>query len=288
MKALLYESSQNLRFCEQPNSIADNDNTLIDVNAVGICGSDMHAYLGHDERRPPPLILGHEAAGMLPSGARVTVNPLVVCETCDYCRAGRSNLCLQRQIISMPPRAGAFAEQLAIPPQNIVPLPNSLSLQQGSLAEPLACGHHTAGLGVVHSRRSLAECQTAVLGGGAIGLASALSLTARGAKEVWIADNNPRRRKALEKTGNFHIVTPEALPTAMDVVIDAVGHEQTRRQASTITAPGGVVVHIGLASADGGFDMRRLTLQEIVLVGSYTYTMSLLTACIGVGKSHCG
>ena len=87
---------------------------VVRIGAVGICGSDMHAYLGHDARRPAPLILGHEAAGVIETGARagtrVTVNPLVTCGTCRYCKDGRDNLCTTRQIISMPPREGGFAD----------------------------------------------------------------------------------------------------------------------------------------------------------------------------------
>jgi threonine dehydrogenase-like Zn-dependent dehydrogenase len=87
---------------------------LVRVEAVGICGSDMHAYLGHDERRPAPLILGHEAAGVVVDGPlqgkRVTVNPLATCGKCRACLSGRNNLCPNRQILSMVPRQGAFAE----------------------------------------------------------------------------------------------------------------------------------------------------------------------------------
>jgi L-gulonate 5-dehydrogenase len=88
---------------------------LLSVEAVGICGSDMHAFLGHDERRPAPLILGHEAAGRMADGTRVVVNPLVTCGDAPPAGTGRDNICANRQIISMPPREGAFAERLAMP-----------------------------------------------------------------------------------------------------------------------------------------------------------------------------
>ena len=271
MKALLFTDTKCLRFCEQPAPTA-TDHEIVRVIAAGICGSDMHAYLGHDPRRPPPLILGHEAAGTLEDGSSVIVNPLVVCNQCDKCRSGIANLCRHREIISMPPRHGAFAEQLAIPRQNILPLPPTLSWQQGALAEPLACGHHAAALAERHSCRPLGDCVAAVIGGGAIGLAAALSLAARGAAKIWLAESNDKRRQALTHSGDFNIVAPTALPPEADVIIDAVGLAATRQQSCAMAVPGGVIVHIGLGSAADGMDARRLTLQEIIFIGSYTYT----------------
>ena len=114
MKALVYTGKQELEYREAADPSPQGDDCLIRVASVGICGSDMHAYLGHDERRPAPLILGHEAAGVVVSGPgegrRVTVNPLVSCMRCAACASGRENLCPHRQIISMPPRQGAFAQ----------------------------------------------------------------------------------------------------------------------------------------------------------------------------------
>ena len=119
MKALVYDGVETLAFRDVPDPIATNNEHLIRVEAVGICGSDMHAYLGHDARRPAPLILGHEAAGVIVGGPndgmRVTVNPLVTCGTCACCRSGRENLCPTRQIISMQPREGAFAQFVTMP-----------------------------------------------------------------------------------------------------------------------------------------------------------------------------
>ena len=105
MKALVYDGVETLTFRDVPDPVVADNEHLIRVEAVGICGSDMHAYLGHDARRPAPLILGHEAAGIIvggpKDGMRVTVNPLVTCGTCAACTSGRENLCPTRQIISM-------------------------------------------------------------------------------------------------------------------------------------------------------------------------------------------
>ena len=133
MKALVYVGPKTLEIHERENLKASGDNNLIRVDAVGICGSDMHAYLGHDERRPAPLILGHEAAGQVLSGPmagkNVTVNPLVTCQMCRYCLEGRENLCQSRQIISMQPREGAFAQQLVMPKRNLVEVPHGVAIE---------------------------------------------------------------------------------------------------------------------------------------------------------------
>ena len=111
MKALVYTDTLEVQYRDEPDPVPGLGEALVKIEAVGICGSDMHAYLGHDDRRPAPLILGHEAAGTVlegpMKGKRVTVNPLVSCGTCEACQEMRSNLCPDRQIISMPPRDGA-------------------------------------------------------------------------------------------------------------------------------------------------------------------------------------
>ena len=113
MKALGYDGPEEMGFRDVPDPTPNAGEHLIRVESVGICGSDMHGYLGHDSRRPAPLILGHEAAGVIVEGPRagdrVTINPLVPCGTCPACRAGRQNICPNRELISMPPREGAFA-----------------------------------------------------------------------------------------------------------------------------------------------------------------------------------
>ena len=174
---------------------------LVHVEAVGICGSDMHAYHGRDERRPAPLVLGHEAAGRIVSGPRagrrVTVDPLVTCGKCGLCLDGRSHLCRSRQIISMPPRAGAFAEFVRIPETNVVELPDGLPVQQAALAEPMAVGWHAVRNATSALSRPLAAARCVVLGGGAVGLACALALRHFGAKEILVAEPNELRRKAM-------------------------------------------------------------------------------------------
>ncbi len=274
MKALVYDGVETLGYRDVPDSVAQDGEHLIKVEAVGICGSDMHAYLGHDARRPAPLILGHEAAGVIVGGPldgkRVTVNPLVTCGICAACTSGRENLCGARQIISMPPREGAFAQFISMPEVNLVEVPEGVPMGKAALAEPLAVSWHAARL-ALEALHPAMERRALVIGGGAIGLAAALALKAMGVSDVVISEPNDIRRQFLnDRCGVTALTSADGL---FPVVIDAVGYTATRAAASEMAMPGGVIAHVGLGEDLGGLDIRRMTLQEITFIGTYTYTM---------------
>lgn len=275
MKALVYTGPKGLELRDVRPPEPKAGEVLLRVECVGICGSDMHAYLGHDERRPPPLILGHEVAGVADGDAvrRVTVNPLVTCGACHACRSGRDNICPDRQIISMPPREGGFAEQVAIPEQNLVDLPDHVSAEQAALTEPIACGWHAVRIARAHPVVS-DDAQAMVIGGGAIGLGAALCLRAQGIDSITMVEPNEIRRRFLQEQCGQDVVEPKDVPfdAGFDVVVDGVGIAATRAQASAAARPGGIIVHIGLGDAEGGLDIRRMTLQEVFFVGTYAYT----------------
>ena len=279
MRALVYEGPERLAPREVPDPVPAEGEALVRVEAVGICGSDMHAFLGHDARRPAPLILGHEAAGTVVGGERdgerVTINPLVGCGRCAACASGRANLCTKRQIISMPPREGAFAELVTIPEANLVSVPDGVSFERASLAEPIACGWHAVRLAHRHDADALRNGACVVIGGGAIGLGAALSLRAFGAERIAVAEPNAARRESVERAG-FVAFDPDGASPIADgaaaVVVDGVGYAATRAHACRLAAPGVIIMHIGLGEAEGGIDVRRLTLAEITFTGTYTYT----------------
>ena len=275
MKALIYDGPEVLRYGDAPDPVASTGEHLIAIEAVGICGSDMHAYLGHDARRPAPLILGHEAAGTIvggkKDGTRVTINPLVSCGECEACVSGQTNLCPKREIISMPPREGGFAQFVTMPAGNLVEVPKRVSFAAASLAEPIACGWHTSRL----CRRAVPRGRKAlVIGGGAIGLGAALSLVAQGVMDVTICEPNGLRAQFLRQNCDQTVLHPDDLPSApsFDIVIDGVGYAATRETACAQVKAGGVIGHIGLGDGAGGLDVRRMTLQEITFIGTYTYT----------------
>ncbi len=280
MKALIYEGPQHLRYADMADPVAGEHDSLIRIEAVGICGSDMHAYLGHDSRRPAPLVLGHEVCGTVlsggPVGKRVTVNPLVNCMQCEHCKAGQTNLCSQRQIISMPPREGGFAQLVAVPQRNVTVVPDGFDPARASLTEPIACGWHAIRRAQQVLDRPIEEARCCILGGGAIGVGAALVLAAQGVRDIWIAETNPLRHDILRRAGPFTVFNPlneSGPPDEPHLVIDGYGGQATRKAASAMVRAGGVIVHIGLAEPEGGLDIRRMTLQEITFIGTYTYTV---------------
>ncbi len=293
MKALVYTGPKVLAFRDEPDPIIQSGEALVRVDASGICGSDMHAYLGHDERRIAPLILGHEASGLVVGGKRdgdrVVVNPLVTCGQCPACLGGRSNLCGEREIISMAPRQGAFAQFLSIPERNLISVPDGMDMTKAALAEPIATGWHAVTTAAKAAHRPLAESRALVYGGGAVGLSAALALRAQGCTDILLAETNALRLKAAFKQNMctpFDPITNNlAGENSVDVVIDCVGGKPTRAGAIAAVRPGGVIVHVGLMDGTDGMDVRKLTLQEITFIGTYTYTMQDFQATIAAMHS---
>jgi L-gulonate 5-dehydrogenase len=272
MKALVYTGVETLTYQDVEKPTAGAGQTLVKIMASGICGSDMHAYLGHDDRRPAPLTLGHEAAGITADGRRVTINPLVNCGTCDACKRGQTNICRAREIISMPPRQGAFAEYVAMPDANLVEVPDDTPLEHAALAEPIACGWHAVRLTM--ETEDTTDVSAVVIGGGAIGVGTALCLKAFGVRDVAIVEPNQMRRDHLASLNGITVHGLDDAPAkdAHQIVVDAVGFAATRAAACEYVRPGGTIAHIGLGEAEGGLDIRRMTLQEIRFLPTYTYT----------------
>ena len=277
MKALVFTGTETMEFRDEPKPEAGLGESLVKIHAAGICGSDMHAWHGHDARRIPPMVLGHELAGVAESGPlsgqRVAINPMVTCLVCRDCRDGNPNLCQKRDLLGLV-RAGGYAEYVVAPDRNLMPMPDTLSFDHAALMEPLAVCVHAIRLAERSLSRSISESNVAVLGGGAIGLLTALVLKQKGVREMSIAETSATRLKLLRKLdlGNCYDPRDSSPPDAhMDLVLDAVGSGLTRAAASRLTRQGGVISHIGLQDNAEGLDVRRITLQEITFLGNYTY-----------------
>ena len=163
-----------------------------------------------------------------------------------------------------------------MPQDNLVTIPDHVGFDQAALAEPIACGWHAVRLGKAALDRPLQTANCLVIGGGAIGLGAALVLQAHGARNIQIGETNAIRRETVARAGDFQLFDPSGSdgPSdgSIDLVIDGVGYAATRAAASRAAKPGGVIVHIGLGDGEGGLDIRRMTLQEITFIGTYTYT----------------
>ncbi len=278
MKALVYTAPNTVEYRQEPEPALLAGESLVQVDAVGICGSDLHAYLGHDSRRVPPLILGHEVCGRVISGSgkgnNVVVNPLITCGTCDDCLNGLTNLCIDRKLIGMN-RPGAFADQFSIPSGNLVEVPVDSDPVKLALAEPAAVSLHAVRLVERIASRPLSEGTGLVLGGGAVGLLCALFLLDYGCKRVVLCETNVQRRRVIEAIDVCKVIDPlteNVCQNHYDAVFDAVGSPATRNAAVAAVKPGGTIMHIGLSDASGEMDVRKLTLSEITFIGTYTYT----------------
>lgn len=282
MKTLVYTKPNEVKIMERDTPVLVSDEAIVKIDAVGICGSDMHAFHGHDPRRKPGLVLGHEFSGTvveshasaIPRGTRVTGNPLITCGNCAPCKQGRNNLCDNRTMIGMT-RPGAFAEYMSIPISCLIPLSDDISFERAALAEPLATALHAIKLSHCALTLALGDCKVLVIGGGAIGLLAALLLKHQGVLNMDVAEINPRRCSTIVKEVGCGVVDPTSEKLSKDfyeLVIDCVGSEKTRQLSFQAVASGGVITHIGLQDWASEIDMRKLTLAEITLVGSYTYT----------------
>jgi len=290
MKALVYTKPSEMELQDRPYPELLDGEVVLRIDAVGICGSDMHAYHGRDPRRNPGLVLGHELAGTvhesaapgIEEGMRVTANPLITCGRCNYCVQGRDNLCSNRTMVGMT-RPGAFAEYMSIPARSLVAIPPDMSPLHAALTEPAATALHALNMCMRAAARPLPECRVLVIGGGAIGMLCALLARNYGARKLAVVERNPLRRASVAASVDCDAIDPlDSLwqQRSFDLVIDAVGAKATRDAAFAVVAPGGVVMHIGLQDWASEIDMRKLTLAEITLLGTYTYTMADMRATV--------
>ena len=240
------------------------DEVLIKLEYVGICGSDLHYYergaIG-DYVVKPPFVLGHEPGGTvvevgekvknLKVGDRVALEPGKTCGHCEFCRTGRYNLCPDVVFFATPPVDGVFQEYVAHEADLCFKLPDNVSTLEGALIEPLAVGFHAAIQGDAHLGQ-----KAVVMGSGCIGLVSMMALKARGVSEVYVVDIMEKRlQKAMElgATGVINGAKDKVEEKineltegkGVDLVIETAGTEITTRQAINIAKKGSAIVLVG-------------------------------------------
>lgn len=293
MQQLVWTGPRAMEMRETPLPPLQPGEVRLRVAAVGICGSDLGGYLGHNSLRKPPLVMGHEFSGTvvarndssLAIDTPVTVNPLLACGACPICARGLDNLCPQRQIVGIH-RPGAFAQFVDVPASACHPLPDGVTLLSGSLAEPLACALRAVRLGGVGPGD-----RVLVLGAGTLGLFSLAVALRAGASAAIVADPNPVRRAAAAAWGATHTLDPladppEALARSIgdglgaDVAIDAVGAQATRNTAVQALRPGGRAVLLGLHEDNTLLPGNHIVRQEVLISGSFAYTRADFAAAL--------
>ena len=289
MKALLYTEPYHLEFSDVPDPQVGDDDVLVRVKACGICGSDVHGFTGKTGRRIPPLIMGHEAAGVVENvgknvqgfrgGDRVCFDSTVYCNKCEACQKGQYNHCEKRQVlgVSVPAfkRHGAFAEFVAVPWWIVSKIPDELSFTRAALLEPVSIGTHAA------NRAPIAAGDTAlVIGAGTIGLLVLQGCKLRGAERVIVCDINEFRLGLAKKLGADVTVNPskselkkavleETQNRGTDVSFEVVGFAETFGQAVSATRIGGCVVAVGNLQKTVEFDLQQFIASELTFTGSY-------------------
>ena len=295
MKALVYTDIEKVVYQDYENPKIKPGESLIKISASGICGSDMHAYHGKDERRVPPLILGHEISGVVEKGKtigqKVIVNPLISCGDCEFCNLGSEHLCKHRALLGMNKpivKEGGLAELIAVPDSNLNDLPKNLDIKKGAISEPTAVSLHAVEIGEKNLSIPIIDAKILIIGGGAIGILSALILEKiKKNNKLTLIEINKKRLKVCQNNLNSKVLMPNSKDltiNSFDFVIDAVGNDKTRQTAVQFAKPGSVIVHAGLTNSDGKFDFRKITLQEISFIGTYCYTAKDFKQTINILK----
>lgn len=289
MKALVYHGPNDLRLEQVSTPMPKPGEVRLKIMATGICGSDVHGYLGITGRRMPPMIMGHEFAGIVDAlgegkdgtddsygidiGMRATVQPVVFCGRCVYCLRGETNLCVNRRFFGVMAENGSMAEYLCVPAKQLVPLPDGMSMEQGAMAEAVAVAY-----GAVRRAGSLSGKDVVVVGAGPIGLLILQMAKAFGAERVHVSDLDDNRLQTALFLGASKVVNPGreelsgVIPGGVDVSFEAVGMAPTVAQAIALTKNGGTSVWVGNSHKIIEVDMQAIVTRKLNVLGSYIYT----------------
>jgi len=281
MRAAVLHAPGDIRIEERERPRPGPREVLVEVTAVGVCGSDVH-YYEHGRIGPfvveAPLILGHESAGRVVElgegaakhavGDRVALEPGVPCGRCRECRAGRYNLCADVRFFATPPVDGAFAEFVAIHEDFAFALPESLSDEEGALMEPLSVGVWACRkAGVSAGDRIL------VTGAGPIGLLAVQCAIASGATDVTVSDVNPHRLEVARRTGATRAVTPgDGLDGDFDALLECSGHPAAVAAGIGALRPAGTAVLVGMGpEEEGTLPLSVIQARELWVTGTFRY-----------------
>lgn len=272
---------------EEPQIVNDTD-VKIQVKATGICGSEVHAFHGKHPFRIPPVVSGHEFAGIIVEvgkgvtkykpGDRVTAEPQYGCGECPACRAGRYNICRDKKVLGSNGWSGSFGEFVVVPEKTIVPLKKEVSFEQGALIEPIAVGMHA----VRQNRISISDT-VLIIGAGTIGLGILLSVRACNPRCIIMTDVVDFNLEAAGKMGCTHVInsTKESLGEkimeitegkGVDITFLAFGNGPVVEEAAKLTKRGGVISEIALMQNSERAPYELIQSKEISLIGSNMYT----------------
>jgi (R,R)-butanediol dehydrogenase/meso-butanediol dehydrogenase/diacetyl reductase len=293
MLAAVYQGAGRIEIERRPPPELPPGWALVRVSHVGICGTDLAILGGQHPRARPPLVMGHEVSGrlveavgkangtadaganLMEAGAAVAVEPLVTCGACTACRSGNAHVCKALRLfgIDFP---GGMAELMAVPPGRLHRLREPVALDEGALVEPLAVAVHAVRLSAFRPGDTVA-----VLGGGPVGLLTALVLRHSGAGLVVVSEANAYRLRVARELG-FTAIDAGDRPVEQildltggdgaHVVFDAAGHPDVAAQLAALCRIRGQIVLVGIYKKPTPLDLQAVAFKELSLVGSRVYT----------------
>jgi len=289
MRALVYRGPKTIGIEEVDRPVVHPDEVLVRVAATGICGSDVHGYLGLTGRRVPPMIMGHEFCGTVEEagdaaadfrkGDRIVVQPVVFCGACAFCRQGLTNLCVNRRFFGVMDFSGSMAEYLSVPARLLYRLPETMDMELGAMVEPLAVAYRA----VQRAADLIGGNTILIIGAGTIGLLILALVKLRKPRTVIVSDLSERRLRLAQKLGADVTVNPsreDIVKSAEDhsggrgagVSFEAVGVGATVEQALACLRRRGTCVWVGNSQKMVQVDMQRSVTRELNVVGSYIYS----------------
>ena len=292
MLALQLTEYRKLQLVDLPVPSPAADEVLIQVAACGICGSDVHGYDGSTGRRIPPLVMGHEAAGVIVAvgtaiqtfaiGERVTFDSTISCGSCRFCKEGAINLCDRREVLGVScgdyRRNGAFAEYVAVPARIVYCLPDSLSFADAAMIEAVSVALHAVGLTAPEKGSS-----ALVVGAGMIGLLILQSLRVTGCGNIFVTDIDAGRLQLAKKLGATDTILAGAETSSdeiaaqvreriggygVDVVLEAVGTAATVRTAIASARKNATVTLVGNLAPEVPLPLQIVVTRQLRLQGS--------------------
>ncbi len=288
MKALVLKEYLKFNFEETPAPAPDAGEVLVAVKACGICGSDVHGMDGSTGRRRPPIIMGHEAAGVIAEvgsgtngwkrGDRVTFDSTIFCGTCAFCRRGQVNLCDNRRVLGVSceeyRRPGAFAEYVAVPERVLYRLPEDLPFENAAMVEPVSIAFHA-----VRRAPPVLNDAAVVVGTGMIGLFVVQALRLAGCGKIIAVDVVPDKLNLARELGASHTInsgTEDVVARVQgftgglgaDLAVEAVGLPRTVELAVRCVRKGGAVTLVGNVSPRVELPLQTVVTRELTLHGS--------------------
>ncbi len=288
MKALVLTEYKKLDLQDVPRPEPKPNELLIKVQACGICGSDVHGFDGSTGRRIPPVIMGHEAAGLVEAvgsavqgfqaGDRVTFDSMISCGACAFCRHGEANLCDSRQVLGVSctefKRDGAFAEYVVVPQHIAFKLPPTVSFEQAAMVEPVSVAVHAVNLTPI----TLGDTGL-VVGAGMIGLLIVQALRLAGCSRVFAVDVDDARLRMAREMGADETFNPKSCDVkaeilartngrGVDVALEAVGATQPIATAIACLRKGGALTLVGNVAPNIDLPLQAVVTRQLRLQGS--------------------